>query len=196
MPYTAEQVRGLISEGEGPHVEFKRNLPQPGILAKNVSAFANGEGGVIIVGVDDSAKVVGTDSDRVQVFLSREAGLLSPNPITSFETVELDGKSLGVIEVMRNDEPVSTDEGGFYVRHGATVMPMDSEELRVAVTRGSEEDPLLKLTRAVTRQTHTIDRLRRDLDRASRLRRKITDWIMGGIVGAVIGAVITAAVAG
>ena len=62
------QIRGRIQEGEGPHTEFKRGLADLAAVGRAICAFANSEGGVIILGVSDSREIVGVreDADRVR----------------------------------------------------------------------------------------------------------------------------------
>lgn len=61
-------VLGRIEEGEGRHTELKRGLGDLSAVGKAICAFANTEGGVIILGVDQSGTIVGVkeDSEGVQ----------------------------------------------------------------------------------------------------------------------------------
>ena len=55
-----------IAAGEGQTTEFKRGLDMPG-LGRTMCAFANTEGGAIILGVDDSQTIVGVREDAESV---------------------------------------------------------------------------------------------------------------------------------
>lgn len=55
-----------IAAGEGRTTEFKRGLDLPG-LGRTMCAFANTEGGVIILGVDNSQTIVGVHEDAESV---------------------------------------------------------------------------------------------------------------------------------
>ena len=55
-----------IEAGEGHHTEFKRGLDPRGI-GKAICAFANTEGGVIVLGVADDREIVGVKADAEQV---------------------------------------------------------------------------------------------------------------------------------
>ena len=48
-----EGLSSLIESGESPIVEFKARLPPDEVVARNLIAFANGQGGILLVGVDD-----------------------------------------------------------------------------------------------------------------------------------------------
>lgn len=71
-----------IESGEGLHVEFKRGLGDLSPIGKAVSAFANTQGGVIILGVDDAGTIVGVkeDPERVQERLTNflQSGCSAP----------------------------------------------------------------------------------------------------------------------
>ena len=61
-------VRRRIEAGEDRRTEFKRGLGDLSAIGRAMCAFANTEGGVIIVGGDDSRGVTGVreDAERVQ----------------------------------------------------------------------------------------------------------------------------------
>ncbi len=55
----------LITLGEGFTTEFKRSLPSD--LGREICAFANSAGGVILIGVDDVGNVIGVgDHNRLK----------------------------------------------------------------------------------------------------------------------------------
>ena len=71
-----------IAEGESGRPEFKSQLGNLRAIGIAICAFANTEGGVIIVGVDDSREIVGVeeDTERVQERLTSflQTGCSSP----------------------------------------------------------------------------------------------------------------------
>ena len=52
----------IIANGENSGVEFKRDDIRPEQLAKEIVAFANGQGGRIILGVEDNGQFTGLQS--------------------------------------------------------------------------------------------------------------------------------------
>ena len=56
-----------IETGEGGTTEFKRGLGDMSAIGRAICAFANTEGGVIILGVDDSQTIVGVREDAESV---------------------------------------------------------------------------------------------------------------------------------
>jgi len=57
-----------IEAGESPHTEFKRGIGDLKPIGRAISAFANTDGGVLILGVDNSGEIVGVreDPERIQ----------------------------------------------------------------------------------------------------------------------------------
>lgn len=53
------ELRRLVSRGEGLHLEFKRKSSFPDKIARELIAFANTDGGTLLVGVDDDGTVAG-----------------------------------------------------------------------------------------------------------------------------------------
>ena len=49
----------MIEEGEHQHQDFKLRVDDPHKIAKTLSAFANTEGGRLLIGVRDSGEVAG-----------------------------------------------------------------------------------------------------------------------------------------
>lgn len=54
----AQELHALIVQGEGFTSEFKRSMPSD--LGREMCAFANASGGVILLGVTDKGEIVGT----------------------------------------------------------------------------------------------------------------------------------------
>src|SRR5690606_12879636 len=61
MAMLEEQSAALFS-GESDYIEFKQGVPEAKIK-EAVVAFSNSDGGVLLIGVTDSGRAVGTNSD-------------------------------------------------------------------------------------------------------------------------------------
>jgi predicted HTH transcriptional regulator len=66
-------LKNLVSSGESSWLEFKRIIPSPHKIAREMCAFANSKGGVLMIGIDDDKTIVGVDSYYEQEFLLDEA---------------------------------------------------------------------------------------------------------------------------
>lgn len=137
-------IEGLLAQGEGLTIEFKREIPtgrEGESLLKTVAAFANGEGGIIFVGVDNDGSIVGIadvnrERDRIIDMIRRN---VVQEPFFHLESHELEGKRILTVQVWRGDVPpygVHPDKPHYYVRRGATTFPARQEEVRALAQAG------------------------------------------------------------
>ena len=61
-PLTLNEIAELLKGGESERLEFKGKLPDGDDIAATLAAFTNGEGGVLLVGIDDTGRPVGVDA--------------------------------------------------------------------------------------------------------------------------------------
>jgi len=117
----------LLEEEESNKLEFKEAFSDS--VLKTISAFANTYGGVIIVGVNDRREIKGIEiNDKTyQGIINSVVNRLGITP--DFEIVEVDKKSILVIEVIKSEIPISF-EGRYYKRVGNTTRDMNFEELK------------------------------------------------------------------
>lgn len=83
---TLQEVNQLASLGEGSHLEFKRKVPRPERIAKEIIAFANTRGGRLLLGVDDDGTVVGVRDAEEEAFALEHALNAHCDPPVAFET--------------------------------------------------------------------------------------------------------------
>lgn len=125
-------IEELIQQGENSAVEFKTADVRPESLAKELVAFVNGQGGVVLVGVNDSGEVTGLN--KADAFCDWVANILrtTVNPPINAEVsvTVIGGKSVGVINVPKgSDKPYQTNAGQYLVRVGATNRAASVHEL-------------------------------------------------------------------
>jgi predicted HTH transcriptional regulator len=63
----------LVAEGEGQQLEFKHKIAHPEKVVREMIAFANSEGGTILVGVDDDGQLVGVKYPEEELLSLNEA---------------------------------------------------------------------------------------------------------------------------
>ena len=61
---TTAELHEIISRGEDPKTQFKRQFDSIDALATEIAAMLNSEGGLLIVGVSDSGEVTGIGDIR------------------------------------------------------------------------------------------------------------------------------------
>lgn len=62
-------LKELVQQGEGLHLEFKRKAKFPEKILKEISAFANTGGGLLLIGVDDNLTIPGVESADEEEFM-------------------------------------------------------------------------------------------------------------------------------
>ena len=122
-----------IEAGEDARTEFKRGLGDLSDIGKAICAFGNGTGGLLVLGVDDSATIVGVreDVERVQERLTGflQSGCSVPVSARCDRYEDPNGwvHWIDVPRQARGFEPLHYD-GRFWIRRGrASVPPSPSE---------------------------------------------------------------------
>lgn len=93
----------LIAEGEHVHQDFKYRVSDAVKLSRSVSAFANTDGGRLLIGVRDDGFVAGVRKDE-EIFMMREAAerYCRPRGEVSFSTIHMEGRGVVVCEVSKS----------------------------------------------------------------------------------------------
>ncbi|PSQ76916.1 MAG: ATP-binding protein [Bacteroidetes bacterium QH_7_62_13] len=83
---TPRELEQLVDLGEGISLEFKRRVPRPERIAKEILAFANTNGGRILLGVSDDGTIEGFQNVSEQTFLLRQATESHCSPPVEYNT--------------------------------------------------------------------------------------------------------------
>ncbi|MDX2133545.1 MAG: putative DNA binding domain-containing protein [Saprospiraceae bacterium] len=124
----------LIGGGETSHVQFKENITNPLSAAQELVAFANTEGGQIIVGVaDKTGAITGLsyeDIQRISSLLVNAASEGVNPPLTiKTESAEIDGKKVLVVTVPGGaHKPYKDKDGLIFVKNGPDKRKVTSNE--------------------------------------------------------------------
>ncbi len=122
---TEDTFKDLCLCGETTKVQFKETFTSQKEIAKEMIAFANSKGGVILFGVEDkSGKLVGLSYDEIQV-ISRELGnaaneQVRPTIYVETEVVRTEGKHFLVCSIEEGkNKPYKNLNGEIWVKQGA-----------------------------------------------------------------------------
>jgi hypothetical protein len=145
LPDLGTLVAGAIARGEGEQTEFKEIVPpQDERMLKTVAAFANGRGGMVVLGVVNGTGEIrglscdiGEQKDRIKQMIRSK---VHPEPKTQVEHCEVRGKILIAITVDEGDEAPygigpDPEHLTYYVRRGATTPSARQSEIRNAARK-------------------------------------------------------------
>jgi ATP-dependent DNA helicase RecG len=132
---TKTELLELIANGESSGVEFKRDVVDPRSLAKELVAFANFEGGQVLLGVDDDGAIFGTTRPNLEEWVMNVCrDKIRPEIIPYFEIVRdvEPGKDVAIVRVTRgwNVHHVwHENHRTYYIRVGTESREAAPEEL-------------------------------------------------------------------
>jgi ATP-dependent DNA helicase RecG len=121
----------MIENGENSYVEFKLDSINPNDLAEEIVAFANAEGGIILLGVDDDGDIEGiTRADLEEWTMDICRANCDPGILPFFEIVKKveDNKDIGILTIPRGFVH-KTNRGRWFIRVGSTKRDATTEEL-------------------------------------------------------------------
>ena len=118
--------------GEDSTIEFKREMPHRDSMADEIAAFANSEGGVILIGVDDLKEIIGLDLHELDTVEKTVVEIcdddIEPTIFIYTEKFRIDYKNLLKIGVPRS-QFVHKSPNGYFVREGDTKREMATDQL-------------------------------------------------------------------
>ena len=96
---TMFDITNIIGRGESDLCEFKSSFDKEAI--ETLVAFANTKGGLLLVGVDDSGKIIGVTigKETLQNWLNQIKMATTPSIIPDIEPVEIDGKIIAAFSI-------------------------------------------------------------------------------------------------
>ena len=122
---TQDTLNALIALGEGFTSEFKRSGTSD--LGRELCAFANATGGVVLIGVADDGTIRGVkDHNKLKSAVQSLARSVDPPLVVEVESI---GDVLAMSVPAQNSKPYSF-AGKFYLREGASSQQLSRNEIR------------------------------------------------------------------
>lgn len=118
-----DDIKEIIKQGENQSVEFKSQWGRNnGEFIESVTSFANTNGGIILLGVDDKANITGFNHDKIEdIIVSSIRSHCDPFVESKIEKMIIDGKPITIVQIDEgNNKPYIMRDKGVYVRRGAT----------------------------------------------------------------------------
>ena len=96
-----KKLKEVIASGESLTTEFKRKFSTHSKIAKEIIAFANTKGGILIFGVDDDSSIYGVESEKEIAELVKETAeeYCEPRITYKLKFVEIFGREIVVVEI-------------------------------------------------------------------------------------------------
>ena len=191
-----------IVHGESKNVEFKETLPDKSEkYMKTIIAFANTQGGQLIVGVNDvTREVTGVDMDSVFKIMDRITNAVSDSctpqivPDITFQTIE--GKTIVVVYVAPGaNRPYYMNsrgkEGGTYIRVAGTSRQADADKIKELELEGAriswdelicvgyevKENAIKKLCRDMNRYRNEMQQRKGNAEKLQQVTRaQLLNW--------------------
>ena len=95
---STQYMQRLISEGEHCHQDFKFEISDARKIARSISAFANTEGGRLLVGVKDNGKIAGIRSEE-EIYMIEAAANMYCKPTVELQTQTFHVEGKTVLEI-------------------------------------------------------------------------------------------------
>ena len=144
MAITRTELLEIIRNGENSGVEFKRDDIQNHDLAKELVAFANFAGGMVLLGVEDDGSISGTTRDKLEEWVMTACrDKIRPAIIPFYELLKAieSGKDIAVVRVPRGFDVHTVwhnNKNAYFIRVGTQSREPTPEELgRLFQQRGS-----------------------------------------------------------
>lgn len=137
----------LIAGGESLNVEFKQRFSEYKKIAKELIAFANTSGGVLIFGVDDDGSIYGVESEKQEAELVKETAAKYCEPPVEIDLfyVEIDGLEVVAVVVAESvNKPhriqdykteLDLNSASVYVRVNDKSIPASKEMIKLLQTQ-------------------------------------------------------------
>lgn len=128
-----ETIQSLIDSREGYNVEFKVRVPSKvRELTEEICAFANADGGYLLIGVDDNGQIIGTglENDKRSA-IQGSISEISPALHCDMYAVNIEDKTVWVIDVPSGKDKPYIFSGSIFMREGANSQKLRTvEEMR------------------------------------------------------------------
>ncbi len=159
----------------GPLVAY---LPEarPEAIAEHLVAFANADGGSLVLGLDDAGRPAArVYAEELEAALRAAQRLCRPVVVTGWEQIDAPGGPVYAVSVPRSPELHSLADGRVLVRAGSHNRPLGGEEIRQLAATKSSGDLEIESVAGATRADLDDDVIAEYLaKREQRQRRVIT----------------------
>ncbi len=182
----AINIEALLAGGRNQTFDFKDKLPTPELVARLISAFANTDGGIMLLGISESGQINGISPDLFirlhNNALSKVTGVVKADK----SIINIDEKSIGVIQVEKSAAIVGTSEG-YFIRLGDANQSIGAKELSSRATNSENSNQAIdSLAQTVAKQTEELGKLRTFVKKANSWKIKAIYVLLGVVAAALV----------
>lgn len=147
-------LKRLIAEGENQHLDFKYCISDCRKIARTLSAFANSDGGRLLIGVRDNGSIAGVKSDEEIYMVDTAAHLFCRPEITyTIKQHSSGGKTILEVEVIKGSKrpyQAKNETGRWlpFFRHNDQNLVANRVLLQIWRKEGKGSGVLVKFSRA------------------------------------------------
>jgi ATP-dependent DNA helicase RecG len=126
---TGVEIKNIISVGENEKVEFKSDFNNDAVIS--ISAFANTNGGILLVGIQNTGKITGIkiNNEIVKDWLNQIRNKTSPPLFLDYKSISIDGKEIILFKIPEFPvKPVSV-WGRYYKRSSSSNIQLSADEI-------------------------------------------------------------------
>lgn len=175
-----KDIQQIIAEGESQHTEFKSSFNTEAM--ESIVAFANTEGGVVLIGVSNIGKIVGVNINKesVQQWANEIKSKTEPAILIDTTCYEFEGKTVVMLSVPEYPVKPIALQGRFYKRIGNSNHLLSAPEIAnlsmLSLQVSWDSFPALGKT-LDDLDTQSIERFIEKINSNSRLNLSGTTWV-------------------
>jgi len=138
-----KKLKKIIAGGENLTTEFKQRFSTHTKIAKEIIAFANTKGGMLLFGVDDDGSIYGVESEKEISELIKEVAedYCEPHINYKLKFVALFGCEIVIVEILSSEtkphriqdyqRELNLNSAGVYVRVNDKSVPASKEMIKI-----------------------------------------------------------------
>ncbi len=138
------ELKKIVEKDETENVELKPSLSQINEIVESVSAFSNAGGGIILVGISNSGKILGVDigKDTIERLTNKISQNTDPKIYPKISVEEIENKKIIAVKVEKSGNTPHLAFGRFFKRVGKSTMQASRDEYEKLVLKKHKEELL------------------------------------------------------
>lgn len=121
-----KELLSILRDGESSVIEFKKNWDAD--ICKDVCAFANSKGGLLLLGVEDNGNPIGIKDNKIKQKISDKLQALRPIP--KFQISEIPIAEITIISIQVEESSLlASYRNVVYIRAGTNSYPLSIDEV-------------------------------------------------------------------